>query len=208
MTKPFTYLIPLAALALAGAAQAQTYANTEEVYFAGEAGKEAAPRLALRLDGAQVVAVDAFGEPLADAPDYQIVSRDGDEVIAVVDGHRTVLRRARPVTCWASVRKEQAKADGSEDWTFDAGLAMHDQGGRVRAAGSESGAPEVVLRMRRVIWPEGSANRPSLVLYIHSADDPERAVSYSWADFDAARVGINLRWMQASCTVNGAGRAE
>jgi hypothetical protein len=29
-------------------------------------------------------------------------------------------------------------------------------------------------------------------------------VSYAWADEGAARVGINLRWMQASCTIDGA----
>ena len=70
----------------------------------------------------------------------------------------------------------------------------------------EAGVKPVVLRMRNVTW-SGSArstNRPSLVLYVHTVDDPDHAVSYVWSDPGAARLGVNLRWMQASCTVDGA----
>ena len=42
-------------------------------------------------------------------------------------------------------------------------------------------------------------NNPSLVLYIHRPDQPDHAVSYSWADPKADRIGINLRWVQANC---------
>ncbi|MCU0882657.1 MAG: hypothetical protein MUF14_08335, partial [Hyphomonadaceae bacterium] len=50
----------------------------------------------------------------------------------------------------------------------------------------------------RVEWPFGT-NRPSLTLYVLDQDS-DRAVSYAWGDYDADRLGINLRWMQASCT--------
>ena len=53
--------------------------------------------------------------------------------------------------------------------------------------------------MRNVRWPYGN-NRPSLVLYAYRPDK-DRAVSYAWADPSAQRIGINLRWMQASCTL-------
>jgi hypothetical protein len=55
--------------------------------------------------------------------------------------------------------------------------------------------------MRNVVWAQGP-NRPSVVLYVHTPDDPDRAAAYSWADPDAKRIGINLRWMQASCTID------
>ena len=58
----------------------------------------------------------------------------------------------------------------------------------------------LVLRLRSVAWPPPSRNRPSLVLYVHTLDEPNRAVSYSWADPAAQLIGINLRWVQASCT--------
>ena len=53
--------------------------------------------------------------------------------------------------------------------------------------------------MRNVTWPYGS-NRPSLVPYAYRSGE-DRAVSYAWADPSAERIGINLRWMQASCTL-------
>ena len=65
-----------------------------------------------------------------------------------------------------------------------------------------------MFRMRTVYWPQPSTSRPSKVLYIHTAEDPERAVSYSWANIDASRVGVNLRWIQVSCTIEGAERGS
>ena len=102
------------------------------------------------------------------------------------------------------------KEDGSTDWVFARDLELHDQGGRVTAGGGDSGAEPVTLRMRAVHWPAPSTNRPSLVLYVHK-QDPDRAESYSWADIDARRVGLNLRWMQASCTIDdrqGSGKSS
>lgn len=119
------------------------------------------------------------------------------------DGTETMLKRGREVECWAAVPKTTRKEDGSTDWLFKRSLNLHDQGGRVTVGGAESGAEEVTLRMRAVHWPPPSTNRPSMVLYIHK-DDPDRASSYSWADINASRIGINLRWMQASCTIKGA----
>lgn len=184
---------------------APVYANTEEVYFAREAGRLAAPLLMLRLEETGRAIIDAFGAPVAEAPAIEIVSRSADRLVARVEGHETVMRRARPVTCWAAVRKDSPAPDGSPGWLFERGLALHDQGGRARLGGESTGAPEATLRMRQVTWPGGSANRPSLVLYVHTADDPQKAASYAWADSEASRVGINLRWMQASCTVGQIG---
>jgi hypothetical protein len=116
------------------------------------------------------------------------------------DGLEATIRmtRARPFTCWVSVRRYADRDNGEADWSFDRGLAIHDQGGRVLV--QPEGAPPVVIRMRNVVWPPPSANRPSLVLYVHRPESPDRAESYSWADPDARMVGINLRWVQASCS--------
>lgn len=139
---------------------------------------------------------------------YQIIHISSDALkLRTADGIETTLKRARPVTCWAAVPKKKRKEDGSIDWLFARQLEMHDQGGRVSVGGGDTGAEQVTLRMRAVHWPPPSRNRPSMVLYIHK-EDPDRAASYSWADIDASRVGINLRWMQASCTIEGAERAS
>ncbi len=140
---------------------------------------------------------------------YQITGINADGLsLRFADGTETVLKRARAVECWAAVPKKAKKEDGSTDWLFAQKLELHDQGGRVRVGGGETGADGIILRMRAVYWPPPSTNRPSMVLYVHKPDNPDSAVSYSWADIDASRVGLNLRWMQASCTVKGAERSS
>ena len=133
--------------------------------------------------------------------DRSVITRIAKSGLTLTDpeGYAVDMRRARSVSCWVSVRKIGELAEG--EWTSQNGLQIHDQGGRARAAGGDSGAPETIIRMRNVIWPPPSRNRPSLVLYVHRADKPVQAVSYSWADPGANRIGINLRWMQASCTI-------
>ncbi|WP_108812023.1 hypothetical protein [Sphingorhabdus sp. Alg231-15] len=141
--------------------------------------------------------------------DYQIIGVSAEGLkLRFADGTETQLKRARPVECWAAAKKTEPKADGSPDWLFVRKLSLHDQGGRVMIGGEESGTEPLILRMRAVYWPKPSTNRPSMVLYVHKPDNPDRAVSYSWADIDASRVGLNLRWMQASCTIKGAERAS
>ncbi|MGQ3178659.1 MAG: hypothetical protein ACT6SC_13780, partial [Blastomonas fulva] len=121
----------------------------------------------------------------------------------------TLLRRARPFTCWLTVKRDAAGSAGAtsennEDWLFKSNMRTHDQGGRLWLGGGDSGAPEAIIRIRNVVWPEPTRNRPSLVLYVFTPDDTNRAVAYGWADPGAVRVGINQRWMQASCTLDGA----
>ncbi len=115
----------------------------------------------------------------------------------------TELRRSRPVNCWVAVLKDQPKADGSADWFFQRDVAFHDQGGRARIGGGDSGAPELVIRVRNVTWEKGSTNKPAVTLYVHKPENPGRAEAYAWAAPDSARVGINLRWMQTGCAIGG-----
>jgi hypothetical protein len=119
------------------------------------------------------------------------------------DGRSLDLQRARPFVCWVAVRKAVKKVDGSEDWAFERGVRLHDRGGRATVATQEAQPQSVTIRMRNVEWREGP-NQPSLVLYMHRAD-PERAEGYAWADPGARRVGVNLRFAQASCTLDPEG---
>lgn len=185
---------------------AGVYTNEEEVYFAREAGQTSAPWTGLRVSGDAIERIDSFGAAVTGPPlDRAAIEPAGDRLrLRLPDGTVTELRRARPFTCWASLLRPGADPRAEGAWTFQRGLALHDQGGRVKAGGGE--VPEVSLRIRNVIWPAGNRNRPSLVLYIHR-DDPDRAESYGWADPAARLLGINLRWVQASCTLEeGASR--
>ena len=126
-----------------------------------------------------------------------ISDRAEDEEGNRVFGHPTGVphknRKARRFECWMTAMRR----DG--EWTFRRGLEIYDQGGMVWLETEEQPPEKVGIKMRNVRWPYGN-NRPSLVLYAYRPDE-DRAVSYAWADPSAQRIGINLRWMQASCTL-------
>jgi hypothetical protein len=203
--------LPLLGLLLGGTAPPVlapgTWTNEEDRYFAGERGAKAVPDwLGIEVTGTgDWRPVDAFGKPLGDwrKDVLPVTTRDGRAMTTSANGVATELRRGHPFKCWISVRKHAAKPDGSPDWSFHPGLKLHNQGGR--AAVTDPAAPPVVIRLRDVVWPPPSTNKPSLVLYIHKPEEPGAqeiggAVSYSWADPKANLIGINLRWMQGSCT--------
>jgi hypothetical protein len=150
-------------------------------------------------DGETFVSAGTLGK--CGGPVISRIDREG-LTYTLADGSVTTLRRARTATCWVAVRKREPKPDGSEDWYFVGDVKMHDQGMRARIAGGSTGADEVLIRLRHVVWPQNG--RQNLVLYVHTPQSPDRAVSYSWADIGAAMIGINLRFMQASCTIDGA----
>ena len=124
----------------------------------------------------------------------------GGEVVADRDGfsfgspaNPFLFRRASAFTCWVAPQKP----DGSYGFVND--VELHDAGGRAWVEGEDFDT--VGLRMRKVSWPAGN-NRDSLVLYVHRADDTEwqQAESYAWTSPDEPRIGMNLRWVQVSCT--------
>lgn len=111
------------------------------------------------------------------------------------------LKKIRPFECWTATLKgvkHGESGEGRDDWTFQRGGLLHDQGGALNLQTSDDPPRDIRLKLRRVEWPTGP-NRPSLTLYVHEGDNP-RAVSYAWGEADATRLGINLRWLQASCT--------
>ena len=111
------------------------------------------------------------------------------------------MRRARPFECWTAILRGVEHGDSGEglnDWDFRRGVELHDQGGVAELVTDEATPRTIRLKLRDVDWPYGT-NRPSLTLYVHEGES-ERAVSYTWTEAGADRIGINLRWIQASCT--------
>jgi hypothetical protein len=168
--------------------------------------KQGACRVASRRSGKTLVITDDL---VLTQNAIWIQDQAVDEAGAYVYGNRAgiphKLNKARPFTCWTSVLRGASHGTTGvgipESWTFDRGGWIHDQGGELVVKTDETPAREFYIRLRNVEWPYGT-NRPSLTMYIHEKGNP-RAISYSWADEGATRVGINLRWIQASCTLAG-----
>lgn len=198
-------LAAAAAPALAPGPLDGDWTNEEQVYFAKEAGRAGPSWTGFRIKNGQWRPIDRFGQPtdrlVAPPPAVSIAGQD--RMAFTLGGQQVALRKGRPMTCWMAVRKDAPKPGGGEDWLFVRGLKSHDQGGRVRVGGAGTGATEATIRLRNVIWPPPTTNRPSVVIYVFEAKDQERAISYAWADPGVRTLGINLRWMQASCTVDG-----
>lgn len=127
----------------------------------------------------------------------QAVDEEGTYVFGNKAGIPHKNHKARVFKCWVSVKKRRDK-DG---WSFDQNLRVHDQGGRVWVTTDERRPQKVGIKIRNVEWPRGR-NRDSLVLYAYRDDKPDYAVSYAWTSPDGDRLALNLRWMQASCTLD------
>lgn len=128
------------------------------------------------------------------------VDAEGNHVYGNKAGIPNKLRKVSWFACWLSVRREGVADGDPRAWSFDRDVAVHD-GGELTWVKTDARDARVGLKIRRPVWPSGP-NQDSLVLYVHdeAAADPDRAVSYGWADPGAKRLGINLRWMQASCS--------
>jgi len=103
------------------------------------------------------------------------------------------LRRARIFTCYAALRK-----DGPEE-KFDGMLnvLMHDQGKWV-AFRREDGSPtKYAFELSQLRYGQ---KVPVMKIAVYE-EGQQRAVAYSWAETTSKKVGINLRWFQAGCSV-------
>jgi hypothetical protein len=163
--------------------------------------KPGACRIASQRSGKTIVVSDDL---YLDDDEIWIHDRAVDEQGGHVYGNRAgipnKLRKVGWFACWLSVRREGVADGDPKAWSFDRDIAVHD-GGELVWVKTDARAARVGLKIRRPVWPSGP-NQDSLVLYVHDegTEDPARAVSYGWADPGAQRLGINLRWMQASCS--------
>jgi len=119
---------------------------------------------------------------------------DGNYVFGNKAGIHHKNIKARRFECWIAARHRD-----EENWTFKQNLEIWDQGGRIWIDTDENDPQTIGVKMRNVRWPTGE-NRDSLVLYAHRKGE-DQAVSYAWGEPTATRLAMNLRWMQASCTL-------
>ena len=196
-------MVALVAAAVA-ATLAGVWTNEEQVSFANEAGKPTPLWTGLSVarsgTGWQATPVDALGTSVGPVRALSAAEVQGASVRLVANGDPLDMRQARPFRCWAAVPRKALKEDGSQDWWGDRAILLHDQGGKAELVTDEAQPQRFTIKMRNVVWPSGP-NQPSLVLYVFTPEGGDRAISYSWADPQAKRIGINLRTVQASCAL-------
>ncbi len=117
-----------------------------------------------------------------------------------VDDGNFQMHRIRNFECYADI----PGVGGGRDIPYDRydGLKIHDQGGEVWFTSKEGRRLGISLLL--VDWPinnyEGIFTRDSFVIYVSEEADGERKeIGYAFTVPEADRIGINLKWMLASC---------
>jgi len=111
------------------------------------------------------------------------------------------LHRAREFTCYADVPGVGGGRD--EPYNRYDNLQVHDQG--ADAWFETNDGRRLGISLFAVDWPinnyEGFFTRDSLVVYIleQLEDGTVKEHGYSFTEPDVERIGINLKWMLASC---------
>ena len=115
-------------------------------------------------------------------------------------GQNFQMHRIREFECYADI----PGVGGGRDIPYDRyeGFRTHDQGGAVWFESKEGRKLGISLLL--VDWPinnyEGIFTRDSFVIYVsEEVDGVRKEHGYAFTVPDADRIGINLKWMLASC---------
>lgn len=136
------------------------------------------------------------------------------------------LTRAKNFECWAAFKTQKVQDNGEPHWDFFSKLIIHNQGDVAKFSTTDKEPNYYFIRLKETVFPAGK--RPDVIeMFIHENTENKentekskqvnskditqttpllvaketntQALAYTWANADATRLGINLRWMQASC---------
>lgn len=99
---------------------------------------------------------------------------------------------------WMAVKKHKVEPDADlSEWIFARIERMHNQGQKIPLLDESGNKTGYTLSLESVTYQETQVP----VLKIGVIDDRTGyTLSYSWADPDSHRVGLNVRWFQAGLT--------
>lgn len=130
----------------------------------------------------------------------------GKEVFGREDNIPHKLRRATNYKCWAAFKTKKKKPNGDYYWDFHQNIIIHNQGDIANFTTTDKQPKHYFIRLKETIFPAGG--RPDVFeMFIHETSESAKenykeALSYTWTNSKADRLGINLRWMQASCSTS------
>lgn len=130
------------------------------------------------------------------ADEIWIGSRAHDAAGTLVWGHPDgvphKLQRARVFECWTVLRKE-----GTEDqYDVARGIRVHDQGHTVPVKGPGEAPSRFSFDLARL---RSAESRIAVLRLAVLEQGKAQSLAYAWAEREAGRLGINLRWLQVGC---------
>lgn len=118
--------------------------------------------------------------------------------IAPVCGTPSELEKATWYKGWMAVKKHMVEPDADlSEWIFARIERMHNQGQKISLLDESGNKTGYTLSLESVTYQETRVP----VLKVGVIDDRTGyTLSYSWADPESHRVGLNVRWFQAGLT--------
>lgn len=137
------------------------------------------------------------------AEEIWISDQATDEDGKYVFGHKGKiphkLRRVRPFKGWVAIVKDGTDRNNIQDsdYVFIPDLKLHDQGVKKRIVRPDGTVTPYSFELSQVVFQKRT---PVMKLAIYEDGKP-KALSYTWTNPEAERIGINLRWVQVGLTL-------
>lgn len=108
------------------------------------------------------------------------------------------FRRARQFSGWMGVKRERWDPDAADDaWVFMSKFTVHSEGQKVRLVEKDGAPTGYAIQLESLIYQ----NTDTPVLKLGLIEEASgKTITYVWANPDATRLGMNLRWFQAGLT--------
>ena len=114
-------------------------------------------------------------------------------------------RRARYYTGWMVLQRSHLDKDAKPDDVISTrSLRLHNEGQILPLFHASGAATGYSIQLEQLTYQESGTP----VLKLGIVDGSGKTLVYSWADVDASRIGINVRWFLAGLTAEGEGRAK
>ena len=153
-------------------------------YFSQRSGREIFITDTLRLTDSEIW----IGDKAFDAEGNKVFGRDVP--------HKN--RRVRRFSGWMAVNRSTVDPTYTgEDRYFNSGLSVHNEGNIVRLLDDDGNPTGYAIELAQLTYQ--NTRVPILKLGVIEESSGKTLV-YSWADTDASRIGINVRWFQAGLT--------
>lgn len=109
------------------------------------------------------------------------------------------LRRVRPFKGWVAIVKDGTDRNNIQDsdYVFIPNLTLHDQGVKKRIVLPDGTVTPYSFELSQVIFQKKT---PVMKLAIYEEGN-SKALTYTWTNPEAERIGINLRWIQVGLTL-------
>jgi hypothetical protein len=122
---------------------------------------------------------------------------NGKVVWGRTDGKSHVNRKVRYFTGWAAISRTLKGGLPSGKYSYQSGIVMHNEGGKVPLLFDDGKATGYSIELAQLTYQE--TKTPILKLALID-DATGKSDSYIWANTDATRIGMNLKWIQVGLT--------